>query len=239
MAKTLRKRELNLLLAMDGNKVKTAATGKRTAVLALLLFVLLLIAAAAVLFFLKVAEFNDGKEKLQLYLEESETAYAEAVRVGRRAEEMRAQATRIEGTATNLAGYPKLTGENLVRLFALAGDSVRLFDVKCDGMSGQFSFSAECGDATRIPIFLAELRGSDLFGDVTYEGYTGTSFTVSGAPTIRADGSVTSNESTGRKFTFHVRGLLVAPGPAPEEDGTTTDENAGGAETENGEETDA
>jgi hypothetical protein len=73
-----------------------------------------------------------------------------------------------------------------------------------DRTTGILSFNASCGSATRISIFIAELRSSGIFSDVNYSGYSGGTVTVPGEPQTASDGAITETEVTVTEYTFNV-----------------------------------
>jgi hypothetical protein len=236
MAKTIKQRELNLLLAMDRSKAKKGISAQRIAVILGLFFVVLLLAAVAVLFFLKAAELSDRKDELTIYLNDPATqaAYDESIRANNRALAMRAQADAITGPVENLRTYPQFGSDGIRRVIMLAGTTVEVSNMNYDIATGVLSFSATCGSATRIPIFIAELRICGIFSDVDYSGYSGSTRTEAGEPTINEDGSETPNEITYKEFSFNVSCLVNAPLPDANEGAADENTDGEGSEGEAG-----
>jgi hypothetical protein len=236
MAKTIKQRELNLLLAMDRSKAKKGISAQRIAVILGLFFVVLLLAAVAVLFFLKAAELSDRKDELTIYLNDPATqaAYDESIQTNSRALAMRAQADALTGPVANLRTYPKFGADGIRHVMTLAGSTVEVSNMNYDIATGVLSFSATCNSATRIPIFIAELRISGIFSDVTYRGYESATHTRQGEPTINDDGSVTPNEITYKEFSFNVSCLVNPPLPDANEGATNENTADAGSEGEAG-----
>jgi hypothetical protein len=114
----------------------------------------------------------------------------------------------IAGALDKIKTYPDLTGAGVEKLFSLAGDTIEMSGLVYDSESGILAFSAACDSVTRIPLFIAQLRISGIFTDVTYEGYSGDSVTIPGTPILNDDGSVTSNDTVKKQYTFSIRCLV-------------------------------
>jgi hypothetical protein len=220
MAKTIKQRELNLLIALDKSKAKKGMSGHQILTIVAAILVVILLASLAVLFSLKMAELSDRRDELALYLNDSatQTAYDKAQQAEQRAMAMQAQADALTQSMANLATYPNLAGGGLRQVFEIAGDNVELSNIAYDGSTGILTFAATCDSPTRVPVFMAQLRMCDIFSDVNYVGYAGDILTIPGTPTINEDGTVSSNNIVSKKFDFNVQCLVKAPEPA--EDGT-------------------
>jgi hypothetical protein len=220
MAKAIKQRELNLLIALDKSSTTKGISGHKILTIITAILVVILLASLAVLFSLTMAELSDRRDALVLYLNDSatQTAYDKAQQAEKRAMTMQAQADALTQSMANLATYPTLAGDGLRQVFEIAGDHVELSNIAYDGSTGILTFSAICESPTRVPVFMAQLRMCDIFSDVNYMGYAGNILTIPGTPTINEDGTVSSNDIVSKKFNFNVQCLVKAPEAA--EDGT-------------------
>jgi hypothetical protein len=176
MAKVAKNRELNLLLALDRSKVRTSGGSGAKLIILLIIIVILAFAAAAVFYFMETSELEDQKNTSEVYLNDPtvQAAYDESNRAQAQAMQMQAESSELVSAIANLKTYPDIRSSQWKKLFRIAGGRVTLSGFAYDRTTGLLTFAAttESGP-TRIPIFIAELRTSKIFSDVTYEGYAG------------------------------------------------------------------
>jgi Tfp pilus assembly protein PilN len=227
MAKTIKQRDINLLAALDRNRGKSkTSSGTKVAVILALVIVVLALAAAGVFYYLQMAELSGQRDDSYLFLNDPTTQQKiqEANVTALDADSMEAQANAITGAINNLDTYPLLTGDIYKNLYLIAGKPVKVTDIAYDWNTGILTFTGECDSATRVPIFIATLRMSSLFKDVTYQGYQGRDDTTEGKVIVNPDGSETQTTITLRKYKFIVTCLMFAPDemPAVTTQGTVT-----------------
>jgi hypothetical protein len=206
MARTIKNRELNLLLAMDRGKQRRKA-GKGTA--ALIVFAVALAAAVAVFYIHTASQANSLTERIgavNAYMQNPETQQLseEAQRGIDAAEKSKAKADVAASAVDSIDSYPDLSASDLKTVFKLAGKNVDMDGISYDRQTGEFSFTGICRSATRIPIFIAALRSTGIFSSVAYEGYTGGTYTVPGKPVKTSDGALLPTQVTVNEYTFSV-----------------------------------
>ncbi|MDR0817754.1 MAG: hypothetical protein LBN35_03855 [Clostridiales Family XIII bacterium] len=223
MAKAAKNRELNLLLALDRNKIKAPGGGNKLFVVLLIVIVVLAFAAAAIFYFLETANLQNEKDMALVYLNDpaTQSAYNESNQAQLEAMQMQTEAGELAGAIENLKAYPDLKSSQWKKFFRVAGGRVNVSGFSYDRTTGLLTFSAETSSATRVPIFIAELRTSGIFTDVTYEGYTGgttTETVTSGGSQVAADGTTAPVQTTVSKtsYTFSVSCLVKPPATGKE-----------------------
>jgi len=217
MAKSIKSRELNLLLALEKNKGKASGKTELPGMLRLtiLVFLLLLVATAGfgAFYFMTAAQLTDeitnSNELLTNPIYRDTFNKTEQARI--EAAEMAAQAASITGTQANLKTYPDMKSSNWKKLFRIAGGRVELSGIAYDRRTGMLSFTATTATASRVSLFITELRASGIFNAVSYEGYSAVPRVIFGTPSTDGDGNVSVSSSTITEYSFNVKCLVKPP----------------------------
>ncbi|MDR0851709.1 MAG: hypothetical protein LBN36_04380 [Clostridiales Family XIII bacterium] len=220
MARTIKQRDINLLTALDRSRKKTGTNiGTKIAVILSLLVVVCALAAVGVYYYLQIAELSSQRDDAFLYINDATTQQKlrDADIASADATEMELLANAIKDTIPFLDTYPKLTGDTYKDLYTLAGTTVKITNIGYDWNTGVLTFDGRCTTATRVPIFIATLRMSKQFKDVTYQGYEGKDEVTEGKLIENEDGSTTQTYITTRYYDFRVLCLMFAPGETPGE----------------------
>ncbi|MDR1495434.1 MAG: hypothetical protein LBS67_00730 [Clostridiales Family XIII bacterium] len=210
MAKTKKNKELNLLTALDrGKRRKKAGTG------AVVVIALIVIVVAAVAFFFlhtyrETEALTERRDLATAYVEDPEiqAQYNASLADQQEASVARVNSQALAGAVEAINSYPDMTSADFKKLFAIAEGKVDMTNIMYDRTSGILSFNGSCGSATRIPIFIADLRASGAFSDVNYSGYAGGMTTIPGEPQTTTDGSIIETQITVAEYTFSVTCLV-------------------------------
>jgi predicted negative regulator of RcsB-dependent stress response len=217
MAKAAKNRELNLLLALDRSKIKSSSGSNVWILVLVIIIVILAFAAAAVYYFLETSNLQNEKDTSLVYLNDpiTQAAYDESNRAQLEATQMQSESSELAGAIANLKTYPSLTSNQWKKLFRIAGGRVDLSGFSYDRTTGLLTFAAQTTSATRVPIFVAELRTSGIFADVAYEGYSGgtTIDTIIEDGPVDEEGLPTQISTTiaNTSFSFNVTCLVKPP----------------------------
>ena len=176
MGMQLKQKDINLIEALDRRQrgfKEGGAGGLRRPIIVLALVVALLGAG----YFKLDADtraLEKEKDAINLYLNDPATVegYEESLKRQGQAARMAEQRDELGRVLLNLSSYPEIYGGDLDLIYEYAGERVAVSDVSYDRETGVLSFSAECDTATGVPLFVSQLRGSAIFDDVRYEGYT-------------------------------------------------------------------
>jgi hypothetical protein len=212
MAKTIKQRDLNLLLAM--NRDKGGGSGFRLRTLLIPAAILLVLVALGATYFLRLNALMDQRQAARDYLNSPATksAYEKSASLQQESANMVAQATEVGDIVAGLDSYPDMSSGDFIKIFSLAGDAVNLSGFSYERYTGTLTFNADCRSATRVPAFVAKLRMSGIFSDVSYSGYSGGSYVTNGTPSVNGlTGEVAPSYVTGTSYHFNVRCFVKSP----------------------------
>lgn len=206
MAKILKQKDINLLAALEKGGSSSAEAMKRKKILIILLGIVIIIAVLAGLFFFRVMSLNNQKEDYLTYKEDPQTvvAYEDAKQKQNAATSMQEQANWIESLLTTLDSYPDMSASEFSQVFGYAGGRIEVAGIEYERNTGVLTFTAQSDSATGVPIFVAQLRMSGIFDDVTYEGYTNAQESISNGTTVDESGNIVENTTTINKYAFNV-----------------------------------
>jgi len=176
MARAIQYKDINLIAAMDRKQQKAKAE-KATAIrlpILVLVLVALLLGFAYYYLYTNTNELEEQKTALNLYLNDPITLadYNESFKAEAEAQRMMTQAGELERVLLNLSSYPDIYGGDFHLIYEYAGDRVVISGVNYSRTTGVLAFEAESYTVTGVPIFVSQLRMSNIFSDVKYEGYT-------------------------------------------------------------------
>ena len=212
MAKTLKQKDINLLLALEKGGTSSAEATRRRRTLIALVMIVLIIAVVGGLFFLQLMTLQNQKEDSQMYLEDPTmiAAYTEASEQETKALDEEERANWLQALLTTIDGYPKMDSDSFSQVYGYAGSRVEISAVEYDNPTGVLTFEANSDSATGVPIFVAQLRMSGIFEDVTYEGYMNAKDENITGTTVNPDGTVVDNVTVKEKYSFIVNCLVKA-----------------------------
>lgn len=208
----LKQKDINLLLALEKGGTSSAEAMRRKKILIILAAIILVIAVVAGLYFIKIMSLNNEKEEALLYIEDPVviSAYADANDKKQAASTATERENWLQSLLTTIDGYPKMNSKKFSQIYGYTGSRIEILGIEYDTPTGTLTFEASSDSATGVPIFVAQLRMSGLFDDVTYEGYTNTPEQEVTGTTVNPDGTVTDNVVTHEKYTFNVNCLVKA-----------------------------
>lgn len=212
MAKILKQKDINLLLVLEKGGSSSAEAQKRKKILLILAIIILVVAAVAGFYFFKIMGLNNQKEEALSYVQDPavQSAYSEANAQKEKLTAVEERAEKLQSLLTTIDGYPKMNSKKFSQIYGYAGGRIEISAIQYDSSNGTLFFEAKSGSATGVPIFVAQLRMSGIFEDVTYEGYTNTPIEEVTGTTVNPDGSVTDNITTQDQYTFNVNCLVKA-----------------------------
>jgi|GEM_PF-3068982 len=217
MSKTIKSRELNLLLALERNKTKGSGTAGMPSMLKLCLLtavlIILAIIAFYVFFFFASSSLDEDIRTCEEYLNNPDVLadYSDAKAMKAEVELMQIRAMELDNALANIKSYPDLRTSDWKKIFRIAGGRVEMTGFSYDRNTGMLSFTASAGAATRVPLFITELRASGIFDSVSYDGYLQASKTVVGTQTNSADSEVGAQIGVIPDYTFNVQCVVKAP----------------------------
>jgi hypothetical protein len=217
MAKTIKQKEINLLLALDRTqgKVSSEVSSKKIATIVVIAVIVLLIAGAAVYYFLTMSNLNKEKDEINSFVtdpyqlsQQQESATA------------RDQAALMQGFAEVLAGamdgiesYPDLSSAQLEQIVKLSGENVTLSNLSYDRSTGILSINGTADTAARVPLYVTKLRLCGVFSDIAYSGYSaGELIKETGGTTTDEEGNEVVDTKALKVYTFSITALVIAPG---------------------------
>jgi len=80
-----------------------------------------------------------------------------------------------------------------------------------DRATALLTFSGTSNTAAGVSSFIAQLRQSGIFRDVSYDGYAGGVATTQGTKHVADDGTVTYDEVKEAAYAFNVRAVVAPP----------------------------
>jgi hypothetical protein len=219
MAKTVKTKDINLLIAMDrGIKQNSGGGAQRFLPLIVVVVAVVLIVGAMTLLYLQNSNLKNHIEEIDLYLNDPVTvrAYSDSNYALTKAQAMDKKTLEVETALYIISSYPELSREVITQLFSLAGSKANIeSSIAYDTSTGLLTFVANSNTATGVPIFISQLRASGLFEDVTYQGYQETTTSSPGKSTTNpATGETTTTVVTNTAYRFSVSCLLARPTPS-------------------------
>jgi hypothetical protein len=226
MAKTIKQKEINLLLALDRTqgKVSSEVSSKKIAIIVAIVVVVLLFAGAAVYYFMTVSNLNKEKEEINSFVTDPYQLSQQ-----QESAEARDQAAVIQGLAEVLAGamdgiesYPDLSSAQLEEIVTLSGENVTLSNLSYDRSTGILSINGTADTAARVPLYVTKLRLCGVFSDIAYSGYSaGELIQETGRTSTDEEGNEVVDTKTLKVYTFSITALVIAGGnEAPAADDT-------------------
>ena len=217
MAKTIKSQELNLLLALERGKTKSPGAAKMPGMLRMDLIVSILIVLVIIAFYIFYffsssdldSKIQSSREYLSTSTVISDFNTAEAKQA--EAEAMQTKASELEAALNNIKSYPDLNSSDWKKLFRIAGGRVEMTDFIFNRSSGSLTFTASAGSATRVPLFITELRASGIFDSVSYSGYFRSDRSVLGAQSTNAESETASQIGIIADYAFSVTCVVKAP----------------------------
>ncbi len=212
MAKIIKQKDINLLLVLEKGGTSSADAQRRKKILIILAAIILIIAVTAGLYFIKIMSLNNQKETYLSYIDDPVviSAYSDANSKKEAATKAQEREDWLQSLLTNIGSYPELNSKKLSQIYGYAGSRIEIDGVNYDTSTGTLFFNAKSDSATGVPIFVAQLRMSGIFDDVTYEGYTNAPEQEVTGTTVNPDGTVTDNTITHDKYAFNVNCLVKA-----------------------------
>jgi hypothetical protein len=215
------KKEINLLLAMDRQKVSSRKNKGVSIVVPIVVVVLVAVAMGAgySYFYNNTSGIKAQKEAIELYLSDPATtaAYNESLTAQSEAARMTAEMSALRDVILNITSYPNLMGGDLDQVREIAGSRIKLSVMTYDKTSGVLSFNATSDTVTGVPLFIAQMRISGIFSDVQYQGYSESTRTEPGKPKIEYDETGAPYEVPTtlefKEYNFAVTALVNAPTP--------------------------
>ena len=206
MAKTIKQRDLNLLLALDRSRVKPVRRRKHFLAISVLALILLLFAAGGAFYFLRIGEMIDEREALRGYINDP----------GHQSDLDAANALSSESAASKdkadvLNTFPFLWGEQLMQALALTDNQINITHVDYDRRNGVLTLTGVSSTTTRISLYAAGLHNSGIFSEINYEGYSGGTYTKTGDPKLNPDGTITIPQYTFTEYRFSLNCRLTPP----------------------------
>ncbi|MDR0500066.1 MAG: hypothetical protein LBG97_02305 [Coriobacteriales bacterium] len=170
-----KKKDINLLLAMEGRKNATLSLGAILG-LACLPIVAGALTTGTLMVNANIGELEARRDNLKEWVENPQTmsAYNEVQSAMQLANEAEHNSADLKQTLYALSSYPVLYGEEFTRIYSLAGASVDLSQIKFDSVRGVLSFNADAADPFTVPTFIRMMRDSGMFADIQYRGYVRT-----------------------------------------------------------------
>ena len=216
MAKAIKQKDINLLLAMNaGPAKKEVGSSGRILILAIVIVVLLVAAAFAFLYIQKNTLENE-KNIINDYLQNPATvsAYNESLSAQSDATRMQSQSDQLEQVLLAISSFPKITSAYNSEVFRIAGDRVDVSNFTFDVQTGVLNFDATSDTPSGVPLFIAQLRLSGMFKDLQYAGYAETGSTIPGTTTTDpTTGQTTTSNVSVSEYSFSVS--CLAPTPVP------------------------
>lgn len=213
MAKTIKQRDLNLLLALDRSRVKPVRRRKHFLAISVLALILLLFAAGGAFYFLRIGEMIDEREALRGYINDpghqSDLDAANALSSESAASKDKADA--LTQFFANENSYPDLSGEQLMQALALTDNQINITHVDYDRRNGVLTLTGVSSTTTRISLYAAGLHNSGIFSEINYEGYSGGTYTKTGDPKLNPDGTITIPQYTFTEYRFSLNCRLTPP----------------------------
>lgn len=212
MAKILKQKDINLLLALEKGGSSSAEAQKKKKILIILGAVILIIAVLAGLYFIKIMDLNNQKETSLSYINDPAviSAYDEA---SKKKAELTAAEEReqwLQSLLTTIDSYPQMNSKKFSQIYGYAGSRIQISAIEYDNSTGTLHFEAVSNSATGVPIFVAQLRVSGIFDNVTYEGYTNRTTQEVTGTTVNPDGTIVENTLTHNQYAFNVNCLVKA-----------------------------
>ena len=217
MAKSIKQKDINLLLAMSQGTVKKKSGVSKVFIIIIVILFALIIAALAFMLHYEVTMLEDEKMTLENYINDPSivASYDEAMRTQSEAGAMIVQSDHLKEILLGISSFPQITSDGYREIYSIASSRVEISGLVYDATTGVLNFNAQSDTASGVPIFIAQLRYSELFADIQYAGYASQSISVPGATTIdQTTGEVTTTTVESTAYAFAVSCLVNAPEPS-------------------------
>lgn len=223
MAKSVRQKEINFLTVLSGRSARKKLKPRSFIMPGVL--VLLVLAGVGVFALMHAATLQvyGESDAARAYLDSPETTrlLADAKSVETEAANVLAGELVVSQPMQNLATYPDLTSAQYRQIREYAGINVELLAMGYDRSTGILSFAATSEHVYALPTFIAQLRASGIFNDVSYLGYaSNVSPTLLSTSTNRTDTSSTGTASSSTSvevqaplYSFNVECSVKVPDP--------------------------
>ena len=212
MAKTVKQKDINLLLALEKGGTSSAEAQRRRKIIIFLAAIVLIVAILAGWFFLEYMKLNNQKVEALSYIEDPIvlSSYADASQLQDEATAAEERANWLQALLTAIDGYPLMNADKFSQVYGYAGGRIDIVGIEYDNPTGVLTFDASSDSATGVPIFVAQLRMSGIFEDVTYEGYKNSTDSFITGTTVNPDGTIVDDVTTREKYVFIVSCLVKA-----------------------------
>jgi hypothetical protein len=226
MAKTIKQKEINLLLALDRSQGKASSevSSKKIAIIIAIAVVVLLFAGATAYYFVTISKLNAEKEEINSFITDPYqlSQQQESATARNQAAVMQGLAGVLAGAMDGIESYPDLSSAQLEEIVNLSGENVTLSNLSYDRSSGILSINGTADTAARVPLYVTKLRLCGVFSDIAYSGYSaGELMQESGTTSTDEAGNEVVDTKTLKVYTFSITALVIAPGSeAPAADDT-------------------
>ncbi|MDR1797175.1 MAG: hypothetical protein LBR44_06965 [Clostridiales Family XIII bacterium] len=170
----IKQKDINLLAALEKIEAKEAKAKRASPVPAAVLAAV--VCGLGVFWFYQGAEVSGLKveqARAEAFLAENEGQVQATNQALSDAENMRAQAEAMKTITSAVESYPDLSSDQLRRVFEVASGRATLENISYDRSTGELSFGARTSTASGVSLFVAQLRQTGMFAEVTYDGYSG------------------------------------------------------------------
>ena len=216
MAKSIKQKDLNLLLAMSQGTTKKSLNSMTILLIFLIVIVIAAVAAFLVFLNMEAKALEDEKQTIQMFTEDPNVIaqYNESIQAQGEAQRMTAQSEQLRQVLLGISSFPDLDSSAYYEIYRIASSRVTISDLAYDSTTGLLTFNAASDTASGVPIFIAQLRYTELFEDIQYAGYAEQTANVPGSTTIDPVTGVSTTTSVEvSEFTFAVTCLAKAPTP--------------------------
>ncbi|MDR3305838.1 MAG: hypothetical protein LBS85_07455 [Clostridiales Family XIII bacterium] len=220
MARAIKQKDINLILAMDRKAGDTSGKAGGRVLILVIILIIVLCGAGYSFYYTEMNVLKGQAETVELYLNDPtvQAAYEASFAAQDQARRMTAAMEELTSVLINLSGYPDMNGEQFAEIYGFAGTRVALTGMTYNRSSGVLQFNAACDTVTGVPIFITQLRMSGIFSDVQYQGYTEVVTSIPGQPIVDVDPetgveTITPTTIEKKAYNFSVSCLVKHPQP--------------------------
>ncbi|MBC8531061.1 hypothetical protein [Gehongia tenuis] len=164
------RKDINFLVRYNDHPERRTHFWKKVGMIAPLAVLAAVLLAVFVVFQLSVNRQNRELAAIESYISEASAGYDEVLALeGNRNNLVDAKAY-LDGIATAMAGYPRLDRELFDRIAACCDDEFTIESYQY--ADGVLELGAKASSAEVMPKAVEKLRGTGLFGEIQYKGYT-------------------------------------------------------------------
>jgi hypothetical protein len=234
MAKAIKQKELNLLLALERTQGKSSNKSTRKIVIVIIIVVVLVLifGGLTAFYFMTVEKLKEDKAAITEYLTDPYNLQQQqdAATAMNQATAMQQRSDALAGAMDSIQSYPDLSSAQLEQIMKLSGENVDLSRIAYDRATGILTLEGTADTAARVPLYVTKLRICGIFSDIAYSGYSaGEVLKNAGATYIDDEGNEVMDSSTLKVYTFNITALVLASVEAEETPLVLTEE-AGGDE---------